>query len=63
MIILNHDWQQTDEVVEKLMESLLLRYQIGLETSMKSSDFAFVVIKKLHWKCPKIRYESGSVIY
>ena len=29
------------EVIEELFQSLLSRYQIGLETSMKGSDFIF----------------------
>ena len=32
---------KTDEVIEKLFQSLFSRYQIGLETSMKGSDFIF----------------------
>ena len=32
---------KTDEVIKELFESLLNRYQIGLETSMKGSDFIF----------------------
>ena len=31
----------TDQVIEKLFQSLLSRYQIGLETSMKGSYFMF----------------------
>ena len=32
---------KTDEVTEKRFQSLLPKYQIGLETSMKGSDFIF----------------------
>ena len=32
---------KTDEVIEKRFQSLLPKYQIGLETSMKGSDFIF----------------------
>ena len=32
---------KTDEVIEEFFESLLNRYQILLETSIKSSDFFF----------------------
>ena len=32
---------KADEVTEEIFELLLNRYQIGLETSMKASDFIF----------------------
>ena len=32
-------YDNTNEVIEKNFELLLSRYQIGLETSMKDSDF------------------------
>ena len=35
---------KTDEIIEKFFESLLTRYQTGLETSMRGSDF---IIKSL----------------
>ena len=33
--------EKVDEVIDRLLESLVFRYQIGLETSVKSSDFVF----------------------
>ena len=36
---MSHD--NTNEVVNEIFESLLSRYQIGLETSMRGSDFIF----------------------
>ena len=38
--IMSHD--KADEVIKELFESLLSRSQIGLETSMKGSDFIFM---------------------
>ena len=35
---------KADEVIEALFESFLNRYQVGLETSMRGSDFIFVFI-------------------
>ena len=32
---------KADKVFEELFQSLLKRYQIGLETSMKGNDFIF----------------------
>ena len=36
---MSHD--NANEVVNEIFESLLSRYQIGLETSMRGSDFIF----------------------
>ena len=41
------------EVIEELFQSLLPRYQIGLETSMKDSDFIFDCVHLLYHKCHK----------
>ena len=45
---------KVDKVVEKLCESLLDRYQIGLETSIRGSDFIFDCIHWLYYECHKI---------
>ena len=34
-------YDKADEVIEELLQSLLSRYQIELETSIKVSDFVF----------------------
>ena len=36
---------KSDEVIEELFELLFNRYQTGLETSMKGSDFIFDCVK------------------
>ena len=41
-------FNKADEAIEELFESLLNGYQIGLETSMKGSDFIFDSINLLH---------------
>ena len=43
-------YDKTDEVIEEHFESLLSRHQIGLETSMRGSDFIFDSISLLHHK-------------
>ena len=43
-----------EKVTEELFESLLNRYQIGLETSVRGSDFIFDYIHVLYYKCHKI---------
>ena len=42
-----------DEVIEELSESLLSRYQIGSETSIKGSEFVFDFVHLLYCKCYK----------
>ena len=53
-------YDKTDEAIEELFESLLSRYYIGLETSMKGSDFIFDCINFLHYKCHKINVKRGG---
>ena len=40
-------------VVNKVFESLLSRYQIGLETSMGGSDITFDSVQLFYYKCRK----------
>ena len=42
--------EKLHEVVEELFQSRLSRYQIGLETSMKGSDFIFDCVHLLYYK-------------
>ena len=44
-----------DEVIEKRFQSLLSRYQVGFETSMKGIDFKFHCVHLLYCKCHKIK--------
>ena len=55
-------YDNTDEVIEEIFESLLSRYQIGLKTSMKRSDFIFDSIQMLYYKCHKINFKC-SILY
>ena len=45
------------EVVKEFFESLLSRYQIGLERSMTESNFIFGSVELLHHKCHKINFK------
>ena len=49
---MSHD--KSDEVIKELVESLLPRYQIGLETSMKGSDFIFDCVNLLYYVIKQI---------
>ena len=42
-----------DEVIDEPFQSLLSRYQIGLEISMRGSDFIFDCVHLLYYKCQK----------
>ena len=44
---------ETDEIIEELFESLLQRYQEGLEESMKGSEFIFDSVNLLHYHLQK----------
>ena len=50
------------EVIEEHLQSLLFRYQVGLETSMKVSDFIFDCVNLLCHKCHKINFKRGDYI-
>ena len=39
---------KADKVIEELSQSLLSRYQIGLETSMKGSELFFACLHLLY---------------
>ena len=47
-------YENVNEVIKEIFESLLFSYQIGLETSMKGSDFIFDGVSLLYYKCHKI---------
>ena len=45
------------KVVKGRFQSLLSRYQIGLEASMRGSDFIFDCVYLLYYKCHKINFK------
>ena len=53
-------YDNVNEVIEELFESLLNRYQIKLKTSMKDSDFIFDCFYFLHYKCHRSPNCGGS---
>ena len=53
-------YDNANEVVNELFESLLWRYQTGLETSMRGSDFIFDSVQLLYCKCHKIKLKRGG---
>ena len=51
---------KVDEVIEKRFGSLLSRYQIELETSIKVSDFTFAFVYFLYYKFHKINFKQSE---
>ena len=51
---------ETDEVIEKIFESLLERCQEGLEESIKGSEFIFDSVESLYYRLTKIRFSRGG---
>ena len=50
---------ETDEIIEKLFESLLQNYQKDLEESMRRSEFVFECIDLLYYHLQKIGLKRG----
>ena len=51
---------ETDEIIEELFESLLQRFQEGLEESMKGSHFIFDSVDALYYNLNKISLNRGE---
>ena len=56
-------YDNTDEVIKKLFESLLSRCQIGLQTSIRGSDFIFDRVHLLYCKFQQKKSKLGQIIY
>ena len=50
-------YDKTDNVIEEIFQSLLSRHQIGLETSLRGSDFILDCDCLLYYKCHKINFK------
>ena len=53
-------YNDANEVVDELFESLRSRYQENLETSMKESDFIFESVQLMYYKCYKVNFKRGG---
>ena len=51
-------YNDPNEVVEELFESLRSRYQRTLETSMRGSEFIFDSGQLMYYKCHKLNFKS-----
>ena len=53
-------YDNANKVVDEIFESLLSRYQIGLEISMRGSDCIFDSVQLLYYKYHKINFKHGG---
>ena len=51
---------KSDEVNEELFQSLLSRYEIGLDTTIKDGSFIFIYRHLFYYKCHKINPNHGG---
>ena len=54
-------YDNTNEIVNEFLEPLLSSYQIGLETSMRGSDFIFDSVQLLYHKCYKVNFKHDGL--
>ena len=52
-------YSDVNEVGIEIFESLLRRYQNTLEVSMRGSEFIFIAVQLLHYKCHKVNFKRG----
>ena len=50
-----------DEIKEELFHSLLSRYKIELEMSLKGGGFMFDCVRLLYYKFPKTNFKCGGL--
>ena len=53
-------YNDTDEVVDELFESLHSRYQGNLEPSMRGSNFFFESVQLMYYKCHKVNFRGAG---
>ena len=57
-------YDNANDAVDELLESLLLRYQSGLEISITGRDFIFDSVQLLYYNCHNINFRRvGLYIY
>ena len=53
-------YDDVSDVVNKLFESLLSRYQDNLGASIRGSDFVFDSVHLMHFKCHRVTFKRGE---
>ena len=53
-------YNAANEVIDELFESLCLRCQGNLETSMREINFIFDSVQLMYYKCHKVNFKRGG---
>ena len=53
-------YDNPDEIIGKLFDSLFSRFQVGLETQIKRNDFIFDCVNLLYYICYKLNVKRGG---
>ena len=53
-------YNDANEVIDKLFESLRSKYQRNLETLIRESDFIFYSVELMYYKCYKVNFKRDS---
>ena len=53
-------YNDANEVVDELFESLRSKYQGNLETSMRGNDLIFDLVQLMYYKCHKVNFRHGG---
>ena len=53
-------YNDANQVVNELFDSLCSKYQDNLETSMKGKDFIFDSVQLMYYKCHKVYFKRGG---
>ena len=54
---------ETDEIIEERFESLLQKYQSGLEERIRGNEFVFDSANLLYYKLLQNKFKSRRIIY
>ena len=53
-------YNDANEVVDELFESLHSRYQSNLEKLIRGSEFIFDLVQLIYYKCHKVNFRRGG---
>ena len=53
-------YNDANQVIDELFESLRSRYPGNLETSMRGSDYIFDSVQLMYYKCHKVNFNRGG---
>ena len=55
-------YDNVNEFLKEVLESLLSRYQIHLETSMRGSNFIFDTVRLMYYKCHNVNFRRVYIL-